>query len=183
MSGSFSQTIIFTVGLAFLAAGCQPVQNKPLELRAPVAPEDAPDLSEYEVETLPVLPENTVTDTAANPDAPEPSSIVTLVQVITPIPEPAQPPLPAPPPQLEPASLVGRLPDQLYRQLGEPDYTRQEAKTEIWQYRLARCVVNFILSDDGKGKLVTSWVGRHRVLGLAYDHEACIRDLAERDQL
>jgi len=187
------------ISLTFLAAGCQPVQNTPLELRAPVAPEETPDLSEYEVETLPDLSQSEITaetgestDTASpvvimadNPEALETSSEITLAQVITPAPEPAQPPQLAPPPQLEPATLVGISPDQLHQQLGTPDYIREEGLTEIWQYRLERCVVNFILADadKGEGKRITEWIGRHRILGLTYDHDACISDLAERNQL
>jgi len=197
MSSYFSRTTALAICLTFLAAGCQPAQNTPLELRTPVAPEQTPDLSGYEVETLPVLPQSEITaetgeskDTASpvvimadNPEASETSSEITLAQVITPAPEPVQPPQPAPPPQLEPATLVGNSPDQLHQQLGTPDYIRKEGLTEIWQYRLGRCVVNFILADKGEGKRIAAWIGRHRILGLTYDHDACIRDLAEREQL
>jgi len=197
MSAYSSRTMALAIGLTFLAAGCQPAQNTPLELRAPVAPEETPDLSEYEVETLPDLAQSEITaetgestDTASpvviiadNPEASETSSEITLAQVITPAPEPVQPPQPAPPPQLEPATLVGISPDQLHQQLGTPDYIREEGLTEIWQYRLGRCVVNFILADKGEGKQITEWIGRHRILGLTYDHDACISDLAERNQL
>jgi len=206
MSAYSSRTMALAIGLTFLAAGCQPAQNTPLELRAPVAPEETPDLSEYEVETLPDLSQSEITaetgestDTAGdasetetvspvvimadNPEASDTSPEITLAQVITPAPEPAQPPQPAPPPQLEPATLVGNSPDQLHQQLGTPDYIRKEGETEIWQYRLGRCVVNFILADKGEGKRIAAWIGRHRILGLTYDHDACIRDLAEREQL
>jgi len=198
MSGSYSRMIILAAGMCFLAAGCQPVQHAPLELRAQVSPEAVPDLSAYDVETLPDLEQtNTPKIAVASTDTTDlvsstPTSLTgDLAQVTTPPPQPdpassPQPelsPQPAPPPQLEPATLVGSALDRLLLQLGEPDFQRKEGQVEIWQYRLMNCVVNFILRDEGDGQRVTAWVGRHRQLGLAYDHDDCIRDLGEREQL
>lgn len=181
-----------------MTAGCQHVQNAPLELRAPVSPETVPDLSAYAVETLPDLEETSITEIpAASTDTADPappastSSALELAQVTAPppppdpapVPQPELSPQPAPPPQLEPATLVGSSFDRLLLQLGEPDFMRKEGLVEIWQYRLVNCVVNFILRDGGEGQTITAWVGRHRQLGLAYDHDACIRDLGEREQL
>lgn len=194
MSGCFSRMIVLAAILPLLASACQPIEDAPLDLRAPAAPEETPDLSAYAIETLPELEETGITVTAtASTDSPastlsdgdntvtsgEISSAVELAQVITPAPDPE----PAPPPQLEPATLIGSSPDRLLLRLGEPDYLRKEGQVEIWQYRLVTCVVNFVLKDEGKGRMLTAWIGRHRQLGLPYDHDACIKDLGAKEQL
>ena len=83
-------------------------------------------------------------------------------------------------PELEPESLVGLDGKQLERRLGQPDYLRAEDTTRIWQYRLDRCVVDFVLYRNGSGYRVAAWDGRHRISGRGYDHGACIADLGQR---
>lgn len=188
MSGLLLRMIVPAAGLSLLVAGCQPVQDAPLDLRAPVAPETAPDLNAYAEETLPALPDDTAAETPAVelaqvtiPPQPEEVTPPEPEQPVEPAPAPV--PVPTPPAQLEPATLVGGASDQLLLRLGEPDYLRKEGQVEIWQYRFQSCVVNFIMLEGDGGPMITSWIGRHRQLGLAYDHDTCIRELGEREQL
>jgi len=223
-SHPFPWVVVPAAGLAVLLAGCQPPQTAPLDLRAPIAAETAPEAGSIEVENSVAvaetenvtaapapgtMPENAastetaapaaamvqevvvVTDTAPLPETASSAEIVSLAAatpapemlapVVTPLPEVVPPP--APPPQLDPATLIGSPGDRLLLQLGEPDYQRIEAHVRIWQYRLDHCVVNFVLVDAGSGEMINAWTGRHRELGLVYDHEICIRELGERDRL
>ena len=84
-------------------------------------------------------------------------------------------------PALEPASLVGQNGFHLESRLGPPDYRREEASAQVWQYRLDQCVVDFVLYRNGSGYRIEAWDGRHRTSGLGYDHDTCRRELGRLD--
>ena len=80
-------------------------------------------------------------------------------------------------PALEPESFVGQNSRQLETRLGPPDYRREEASAQVWQYRLDQCVVDFVLYRNGSGYRIEAWNGRHRTSGRGYDHDICRREL------
>ena len=111
------------------------------------------------------------------------------------VPEPASPPQPAapepapPPPNTNPDDLIGLSITGLIRRIGEPDFIRIDAGVEIYQYRLASCVIDFVampkngaVSEGDQTPLITSTHRRHRVMNKAYDDQACRLDLGARDQ-
>ncbi len=79
---------------------------------------------------------------------------------------------------LDPVQLYGLDKIALIARLGAVDYLKVDGGVEIYQYRLATCVIDFVLS----GGRVTSWHGRHRVYGKRYDDMSCRIDLAKLDQ-
>lgn len=79
---------------------------------------------------------------------------------------------------LDPVQLYGLDKTALIARLGAVDYLKVDGGIEIYQYRLATCVIDFALS----GGRVTSWHGRHRVYGKRYDDMSCRIDLAKLDQ-
>ena len=94
-----------------------------------------------------------------------------------PTPEPAPEPEPEPelPPELDPESLIGSTASDVERQLGQPVLRRLEGTTEVWQYRMESCVIDFVLPE---GATVLAWNSRHRQHGQTYDALSCRRDLA-----
>jgi hypothetical protein len=50
----------------------------------------------------------------------------------------------------------------LTARLGQPDFTRQEASAQIWQYRDASCVLELFLYPDGSDLKVAHAVTRSR---------------------
>lgn len=87
----------------------------------------------------------------------------------------------AAPAQLNPAELYGLDALGLIARLGEADYQREEVGAKILQYRLPTCVVDFVMSGEGDARKLTSWHGRHRIQGEAYDDISCWENLAARD--
>jgi hypothetical protein len=65
-----------------------------------------------------------------------------------PPPVPAVEPPPPPPPEFEPASLLGASSSKIEAVLGSADLLRREGTAEVWQYRLATCVVDYFVYPD-----------------------------------
>ena len=107
----------------------------------------------------------------------------TLIAAVLPppTPEPAAEPAPEPepepelPPELDPESLIGSTASDVERQLGQPVLRRLEGTTEVWQYRMESCIIDFVLPE---GTTVLAWNSRHRQHGQTYDALSCRRDLA-----
>ncbi|MBU74326.1 MAG: hypothetical protein CMM73_01255 [Rhodospirillaceae bacterium] len=93
-------------------------------------------------------------------------------------------PKPAPPPaEFEPASVVGLSADQLEARFGTADLLRREGTSEVWQYRLSACVVDYFVYPDGAGiRKIVAWDWRAPVLSVDIDALKCRQDLAIRDQ-
>lgn len=89
----------------------------------------------------------------------------------------------AAPAELDPSDLYGLSKDELIARFGEADYERIDGDTEILQYRMDSCVVDFVLSMENGTLTMTSWHGRHRTQGEDFDEQACRVDLAARDRL
>ena len=117
---------------------------------------------------------DTASDTAAEDQA------VTELALAAP---PPPPPPPPPPAELEPASLVGVLPDRLRARLGDADFARQEGNMKTWQYRFASCVVDYFLFPEEGVTRVAGWSWRAPVIGMEVDSTACRQALARRDSM
>ena len=82
--------------------------------------------------------------------------------------------------RLAPENFIGTSRDVLILRLGGADYRRFDQGVEILQFRLASCVVDFVLSAGGA---VASYHVRHRVYGEIYDEVSCSGDLAAREKI
>lgn len=97
-------------------------------------------------------------------------------------------------PSLSPDAFIGLDIDQLKIRLGEPQFIRVDGAVEIYQYRLANCVIDFVAmppidhqgsvvqKSDDQVRMITSSHARHRVMNTAYDADACHLDLGSLDQ-
>ena len=94
------------------------------------------------------------------------------------------PPVPAvepPPPEFEPTSLLGASSSKIEAVLGSADLLRREGTAEVWQYRLATCVVDYFVYPDANGnKQVTGWDWRPPIIAENLNAQQCRQDLAAR---
>lgn len=98
-----------------------------------------------------------------------------------PPPVPAVEPPPPPPPEFEPASLLGASSSKIEAVLGSADLLRREGTAEVWQYRLATCVVDYFVYPDANGnKQVTGWDWRPPIIAEILNAQQCRQDLAAR---
>ena len=102
-----------------------------------------------------------------------PTGDETLIAAV--IPPPAPEPEPELPPELDPESLIGSPASDVEQRLGLPVLRRLEGTTEVWQYRMESCIIDFVLPE---GATVLAWNSRHRQHGQSYDALSCRRDLA-----
>ena len=98
---------------------------------------------------------------------------------------PPPPPVPAveppPPPEFEPTSLLGASSSKIEAVLGSADLLRREGTAEVWQYRLATCVVDYFVYPDANGnKQVTGWDWRPPIIAENLNAQQCRQDLAAR---
>lgn len=84
--------------------------------------------------------------------------------------------LPAPPPNGEPAGLVGLTSAQLRASFGPPSFSRREYGSELWRYDIANCRVFFFLYPAGKDMSVRHIETMPRGRDIAAD-TACITAL------
>ena len=152
---------IIAVFIALILSACTP--QVPLEIT-----EGAAAVKEKTEETIDTVITSTI------------DAATTVVAAISPEPEEEEIEVEAPK-QLDPSELYGLDALGLVARLGKADYQRQEIGAEILQYRLPTCVVDFVLSGEGDALKLTSWHGRHRIQGEAYDDVSCFENLAERD--
>ncbi len=93
---------------------------------------------------------------------------------------PAVEPTP-PPPEFEPASLLGASSSDVKAVFGSADLLRREGRAEVWQYRLATCVVDYFVYPDADGnKQVTDWDWRAPIITERLNARQCRQDLATR---
>ena len=98
-----------------------------------------------------------------------------------PPPVPAVEPPPPPPPEFEPTSLLGASSSKIEAVLGSADLLRREGTAEVWQYRLATCVVDYFVYPDANGnKQVTGWDWRPPIIAEILNAQQCRQDLAAR---
>ena len=135
---------------------------------------EVPIEAETEITIDEILAEDNTTLAMVVPEAP-----------ISEPPAPApQPPEPEPEPVLlEPIELIGLAQDDLTRRIGKPDYRRREGQSTVLQFRLKRCVLDFVILDAGANAVVATWHGRHRQGGMTYNHDHCVADLTEQAQI
>ena len=88
---------------------------------------------------------------------------------------------PPPPPEFEPASLLGASSRDVEAVFGSADLLRREGRAEVWQYRLATCVVDYFVYPDADGnKQVTDWDWRAPIITERLNARQCRQDLATR---
>ena len=153
------------------------------------APMQAP-VTKQSRKALPAQADDTTGDTA--PDAAAGSATDMAAETLDdafdiaavtapPPPVPAVEPPPPPPPEFEPASLLGASSNKIEAVLGSADLLRREGTAEVWQYRLATCVVDYFVYPDANGnKQVTGWDWRPPIIAGYLNVQQCRQDLAAR---
>jgi hypothetical protein len=153
------------------------------------APMQAP-VTKQSRKALPAQADDTTGDTA--PDAAAGSATDMAAETLDdafdiaavtapPPPVPAVEPPPPPPPEFEPASLLGASSSKIEAVLGSADLLRREGTAEVWQYRLATCVVDYFVYPDANGnKQVTGWDWRPPIIAENLNAQQCRQDLAAR---
>ena len=153
------------------------------------APMQAP-VTKQSRKTLPAQADDTTGDTA--PDASAGSATDMAAETLDdafdiaavtapPPPVPAVEPPPPPPPEFEPTSLLGASSSKIEAVLGSADLLRREGTAEVWQYRLATCVVDYFVYPDADGnKQVTGWDWRPPIIAENLNAQQCRQDLAAR---
>ena len=153
------------------------------------APMQAP-VTKQSRKALPAQADDTTSDTA--PDAAAGSATDMAAETLDdafdiaavtapPPPVPAVEPPPPPPPEFEPASLLGASSSKIEAVLGSADLLRREGTAEVWQYRLATCVVDYFVYPDADGnKQVTGWDWRPPIIAENLNAQQCRQDLAAR---
>jgi hypothetical protein len=153
------------------------------------APMQAP-VTKQSRKALPAQADDTTGDTA--PDASAGSTTDMAAETLDdafdiaavtapPPPVPAVEPPPPPPPEFEPASLLGASSSKIEAVLGSADLLRREGTAEVWQYRLATCVVDYFVYPDANGnKQVTGWDWRPPIIAEILNAQQCRQDLAAR---
>ena len=153
------------------------------------APMQAP-ITKQSRKALPAQADDTTGDTA--PDAAAGSATDMAAETLDdafdiaavtapPPPVPAVEPTPPPPPEFEPASLLGASSSKIEAVLGSADLLRREGTAEVWQYRLATCVVDYFVYPDANGnKQVTGWDWRPPIIAENLNAQQCRQDLAAR---
>jgi hypothetical protein len=153
------------------------------------APMQAP-VTKQSRKALPAQADDTTSDTA--PDAAAGSATDMAAETLDdafdiaavtapPPPVPAVEPPPPPPPEFEPATLLGASSSKIEAVLGSADLLRREGTAEVWQYRLATCVVDYFVYPDADGnKQVTGWDWRPPIIAENLNAQQCRQDLAAR---
>jgi hypothetical protein len=153
------------------------------------APMQAP-VTKQSRKALPAQADDTTGDTA--PDASAGSATDMAAETLDdafdiaavtapPPPVPAVEPPPPPLPEFEPASLLGASSSKIEAVLGSADLLRREGTAEVWQYRLATCVVDYFVYPDADGnKQVTGWDWRPPIIAENLNAQQCRQDLAAR---
>ena len=67
--------------------------------------------------------------------------------------------------------------------MGNTNYGVCEGQSTVLQFRLKRCVLDFVILDAGANAVVATWHGRHRQGGMTYNHDHCVADLTEQAQI
>lgn len=81
-----------------------------------------------------------------------------------------------------PRDLMGAGVGDVAAVLGRPTLVRAERPSEIWQYRVADCVLDVFLRDQGDGLLVDHVEGRDRG-GAEVDAESCMDRVVSAKEL
>ena len=142
------------------------------------APMQAP-VTKQSRKALPAQADDTIGDTA--PDAAAGSATDMAAETLDDAFDIAAVTAPPPPPEFEPASLLGASSSKIEAVLGSADLLRREGTAEVWQYRLATCVVDYFVYPDANGnKQVTGWDWRPPIIAEILNAQQCRQDLAAR---
>ena len=79
---------------------------------------------------------------------------------------------------IDPQALMGRSPDHVVADLGEPEIRRREEPVQVWQYRSDGCVFDlyFDAESTAAAPVVVYYEARSRVDGAA-DASHCLRQI------
>ena len=93
-------------------------------------------------------------------------------------PEPVQP-------MFRPKAMIGSTSIILIRDLGIANMIRQEGPIEIWQYRFAKCVVDFFFYPTSQGSsqlVIKDWDMRSAVIGGRVNESKCLAAMDRHHQ-
>ena len=93
-------------------------------------------------------------------------------------PTPVQPPF-------RPKAMIGSASITLIRDLGIANMIRQEGPIEIWQYRFAKCVVDFFFYPASQGSsqlIIKDWDMRSAVIGGRVNEGKCLAAMDRHHQ-
>jgi hypothetical protein len=93
-------------------------------------------------------------------------------------PTPVQPPF-------RPKAMIGLASIILIRDLGIANMIRQEGPIEIWQYRFAKCVVDFFFYPASQGSsqlIIKDWDMRSAVIGGRVNEGKCLSAMDQHHQ-
>ena len=123
-------------------------------------------------DNLPTLAEDKQAQTSLNDDG----KIVSEITDVAKTPEPQQNPEPQ---NLDPAIFIDKSTAHLAGALGAPTMRRNEGAVEIWQYKLADCVVDVYFYTDAGSLIARHTDMRSPLLGGVIDSAACMINLHE----
>jgi len=180
----------YLFGFAALVAACQPVTQKTVNSQAAptitIAPEGQTDI-DLVVSTVTKAADNEAgTDAGLGTDNSIKDTEIAAIPATPPVqPTPVQPtpvqPTPVQPrpvqPPFRPNAMIGSASIILLRDLGIANMIRQEGPIEIWQYRFAKCVVDFFFYPASQGSsqlVIKDWDMRSAVIGGRVNEGKCL---------
>jgi len=165
----------YLFGFAALVAACQPVTQKTVNSQAAptitIAPEGQTDI-DLVVSTVTKAADNEAgTDAGLGTDNSIKDTKIAAIPATPPVqPRPVQPPF-------RPNAMIGSASIILLRDLGIANMIRQEGPIEIWQYRFAKCVVDFFFYPASQGSsqlVIKDWDMRSAVIGGRVNEGKCL---------
>ena len=180
----------YLFGFAALVAACQPVTPTTVNSKAApaitIAPRDQTDI-DLVVSTVTKAADNEAgTDAGLGTDNSIKDTKIAAIPATPPVqPTPVQPtpvqPTPVQPrpvqPPFRPNAMIGSASIILLRDLGIANMIRQEGPIEIWQYRFAKCVVDFFFYPASQGSsqlVIKDWDMRSAVIGGRVNEGKCL---------
>ena len=179
------------LGFAALFAACQPVSPKTVNIEAaPTITVAANGQTEINLVVSTVTKDadsaaGSVTNSTAGADSDsETNNSTDETAIATILAEPPVQPAPAKPP-FGPKTIIGSASIILIRDLGIANMIRKEGPIEIWQYRFAKCVVDFFFYPVSQGSsqlIIKDWDMRSAVIGGRVSEGKCLSAMDQHHQ-
>ena len=181
----------YLLGFAVLVAACQPVT--PTMVKTTAAPtitvaancQTEIDLVVSTVTKTADSGASSVTDYTTGTDSGLSTNNSTEETAVAAIPAaPQVQPTPVQPP-FRPKAMIGSASITLIRDLGIANMIRQEGPIEIWQYRFAKCVVDFFFYPESQGSsqlVIKDWDMRSAVIGGRVNEGKCLAAMDRHHQ-
>ena len=180
----------YLLSFAALVTACQPVTPTTVTSKAvPTIAVAANGQTEIDVvvstvtkttsEAGPITDSVTGTDPSSGTNKSTDETAVAAIPAAPPVqPTPARPPF-------SPKTVIGSASIILIRDLGIANMIRQEGPIEIWQYRFAKCVVDFFFYPTSQGSsqlVIKEWDMRSAVIGGRVNEGKCIAAMDRNHQ-